>query len=65
MPTITGANEKQIASQEVLSALELLRRAKNRLGRCRSSQTLRLGRAISEIEEIMEIVSDPECEGLD
>ncbi|UUZ80677.1 hypothetical protein LJK88_38470 [Paenibacillus sp. P26] len=57
--------KSELASQEVLNALELLRRAQRRLSRCRCSQAPRLGRAILEIEEILDIVSDPECEGLD
>lgn len=58
-------DERQIASREIMSALEVLRRAQNRLRRCRSSQSVRLGLAISEIEELLEIVNDPECEGVE
>lgn len=46
-----------------MDALEVLRRAQGRLRRCSSSQTIRLSLAIHEIEEIVEIANDPECEG--
>jgi hypothetical protein len=52
-------HELQIASREMMNALEVLRRAQNRLGRCSNSQSVRLGKVICDLEELLENVRDP------
>lgn len=54
--------ETELAKKKIESAIADLKLAKQNLSFARSIQTIALATTISDLEEIVAILNDPECE---
>lgn len=54
-------NEVQKAAQQIQASIEKLNRAKRNLAQARNEQHVRVAVQVAELQEVLDILNDPEC----